>query len=261
MVRRITATTRLRGHRPAAALAATVAAAGAVVILVAASSSSAASSETTAGSLQHQLTAGQQRVTQLAGTAASAGQRVHTLGSGIAALKHQLAGLQRDLSGRRTRLLTLRDQLEAADTKLGGLERTKAAAERLLAQQLVGSYEDQPPNIVNVVLESTGFNDLLDQLAFIQRINQQDARVTAHVRSARRAVAVEARSLGRLNARAQVVAEGALSERNQVARDRLRLVVRQLAAAKAQAAATGALASAQVQVPQLTEQLAKLPAA
>ena len=259
-MRRITVITGLRGLRPASVLAATVAAAGAAVVLSAAPPSSAASSTTAVSGLQQQLSAGQQQVTQLAGTAAAAGQRVQALGSGITALQHQLAGLQGALNRRRDRLLALRGQLEAADARLGGLERVKRAAENVLAHQLVGSYEDQSPDIVDVVLESTGFNDLLDQLSFIRRVNQQDARVTAHVRSARRAVAAEARSLGGLNARAQGVAQAVLSERNQVARARLRLVVQQLAAAKAKAAATGALATAQVQVTQLTQQLETLRA-
>ena len=222
--------------------------------------SSAASSTTAVSGLQQQLSAGQQRVTQLAGTAASANRRVQALGSGITALQHQLAGLQGVLDRRRARLLALRDQLQTANAKLGGLERIKQAAEDVLARQLVGSYEDQRPDIVDVVLESTGFNDLLEQLSFIQRVNQQDARVTAHVRSARRAVAVQARSLGGLNARAQIIAQAVLSERNQVARTRLRLLAEQLAAAKARAAATGALATAQVQVTQLTQQLETLKA-
>ena len=153
-----------------------------------------------------------------------------------------VARLQGDLSARRRQLLRVRDELDAAQTKLGGLEAAKAAAERVLGEELVGNYEGGRPDIISVVLESNGFADLLERLAFAQRVSRQDARIVAHVRSARRAVATEARTLGRLTARAQTVAESVLSERNQVARYRLRLVAQQLAAAKAKATAAGQLA-------------------
>ncbi len=223
--------------------------------------SPAAAPPATVVQAQQQLAAGQHRVSQLAGTVAGAGRRAGDLGGGIAALQIRVSGLQRDLSTRRTQLLRVRDQLDAAQRKLGGLEAAKAAAEHVLAQQLVGSYEGERPDIISVVLEANGFQDLLERLAFAQRVEQQDALVVGRVRSARRAVASEATTLGRLTARAQVVADHVLSERNQVARYQLRLVAEQLAAAQAKATATGQLASAQVQVDQLTQQLDRLRAA
>jgi murein DD-endopeptidase MepM/ murein hydrolase activator NlpD len=183
------------------------------------------------------------------------------LGPAIAALQTRVGGLQADLARQRRRLLGLRDRLTAADRRLGSLVVAKAAAERVLAEQLVGRYEAQPPDIVDVVLEATGMTDLLERIAFIQRIGAQDARITAHVRSARRAVADEARSLGALTAGAQQAAERLLATRDQVARVRLSLVARQLAAARAQAAAAGRAAAAQLQVVRLSHRLAALKAA
>jgi murein DD-endopeptidase MepM/ murein hydrolase activator NlpD len=220
----------------------------------------AASSHTSVDQAQQQLSVGQQRVSQLAGAVAGAGRRAGALGASVAVLQGQVASLQIDVSARRTQLLRVRDQLDAAQRKLGGLEAAKATAERVLGQELVGNYEDGRPDIISVVLEANGFRDLLERLAFAQRVERQDARIVAHVRSARHAVADEARTLGRLAARAQHVAVRMLSERNQVARYRLQLVAQQLAAAKAKATATGELASAQVQVDQLTQQMDKLRA-
>jgi murein DD-endopeptidase MepM/ murein hydrolase activator NlpD len=204
---------------------------------------------------QQQLSAGQHRVSQLAGTVAGAGQQVGDLGTSISALQSRVARLQSDLSARRRQLLRSRDELDAAQTRLGGLEAAKAAAERVLGEELLGNYEGARPDIVSVVLESNGFDDLLERLAFAQRVSRQDARIVGRVRSARRAVATEAKTLGRLTARAQTVAEDVLSERNQVARSQLKLVAQQLTAAKAKATAAGQLASAQAEVNQLTQQL------
>ena len=141
------------------------------------------------------------------------------------------------------------------------LEGTVAADQRVLAQQLVGSYEGARPDIVDVVLEATGFNDLLERLAFAQQIGRQDARIVGNVKAARRAVSAEAIRLGALSARANQLAEQALTDRNQVATLRFRLVSQRLAAAKAAAAKAGQLASAKAQVTSLTNQLAKLQAA
>ena len=88
-------------------------------------------------------------------------------------------------------MLRVRDELDAAQTKLGGLQAAKAAAERVLGEELVGNYEGGRPDIISVVLESNGFADLLERLAFAQRVSRQDARIVAHVRSARRAVAAK----------------------------------------------------------------------
>lgn len=215
----------------------------------------AGSPPTSVGQAQQQLSAGQQRVSQLAGTVAGAGQQVGVLSASIVALQNRVARLQSDLSARRRQLLHVRDGLGAAQTRLGGLEAAKAAAERILGEELVGNYEGARPDIISVVLESHGFADLLERLAFAQRVSRQDARIVGRVRSARRAVATEAKTLGRLTARAQNVAEGVLSERNQVARYRLKLVAQQLTAAQAKATAAGQLASAQTEVDQLTQEL------
>lgn len=213
------------------------------------------------GQAQQQLSAGQRRVSQLARTVSGTGQRASNLGTSVTALQARVSRLQGDLNVRRTQLLRVRDQLDAAGRRLGGLEAAKAAAEHVLAGQLVGSYEEGRPDIISVVLDANGFPDLLERLAFAQRIGRQDARIVARVRSARQAVATEAGTLGRLTARAQRVADSVLSERNQVARYRLALVAQQLTAARAQAAVAGQLASAQTEVDQLTYQLDRLRAA
>lgn len=249
-MRLLARTQRGFGLRPAVAVVLVAATAGGLA--AGAARSPAASS---VGQAQRQLSAGQQRVSRLAGTVVGAGQQVGDLSTSIIALQSRVARLQSDLSARRRQLLRVRDELEAAQTRLGGLEVAKAAAERILGEELVGSYEGARPDIVSVVLESHGFADLLERLAFAQRVSRQDARIVGRVRSARRAVATEARTLGRLTARAQNVAESALSARDQVARYRLKLVAQQLTAAQAKATAAGQLTSAQTQVDQLTQQL------
>jgi murein DD-endopeptidase MepM/ murein hydrolase activator NlpD len=213
------------------------------------------------GRLNQQLSTSRARVNNLAGDVAAAKGRVNTLDTGIASLSSRLAGIQGDLDAKRAELLRVRSQLTSAQSKLAQLEGVVTADQRVLAQQLVGGYEGARPDIIDVVLEATGFNDLLERLAFAQRIGQQNARIVGNVTAARRAVSTEAIRLGALSARQNQLAEQALSDRNQVATLRVRLVSQRLAAAKTASAKAGQLAGAKEQVASLTNQLAKLQAA
>ncbi len=213
------------------------------------------------GQLTQQLSTGRARVTNLAGAVAAAKGRVNQLDAGIASLSSRLAGIQSDLDAKRNALLRVRSQLTSAQARLAQLEAIVAADQRVLAQQLVGGYEGARPDIVDVVLEATGFNDLLERLAFAQRIGQQNARIVGDVSAARRAVSAEAIRLGTLSAHANQLAEQALADRNQVAGLRVRLVSQRLAAAQTASAKAGQLAGAKAQVASLTKQLASLQAA
>jgi murein DD-endopeptidase MepM/ murein hydrolase activator NlpD len=213
------------------------------------------------GQVQQQLSSTRQKVTGLAGDVAADKRRVNQLSAGIASLSSRLAGVQADLDAKRTELLRLRGELTSARARLTRLEGIVAADQRVLATQLVGGYEGARPDIVDVVLEATGFNDLLNRLAFAQRIGQQDARIVGNVTAARRAVSAQAIRIGALSTRQNQLAEQSLTDRNRVATLRLRLVSERLAASQAASAKAGQLASATARVDALTRQLARLQAA
>jgi murein DD-endopeptidase MepM/ murein hydrolase activator NlpD len=210
------------------------------------------------GQIQEQLSTSRQKVSGLTGDVAAAKGRVTELNAGIASLTSRLAAVQGDLDAKRIELLRLRARLTSAQARLAPLERIVAADQRALAKELVGGYEGARPDIVDVVLEATGFNDLLERLSFAQRISRQDARIVGNVKAAREAVSAQAIRLGSLSSRQNRLAEQALTERNQVATLRVRLVSQRLAAAQAASAKAGQLANATAQVDSLTRQLARL---
>lgn len=221
----------------------------------------ASAGATSTGQLQQKISSGRQHVSSLAGAVAAANRRVGKLNASIAATSSQLSRIQRDLDAKRAQLLALRAQLSAAQTRLRQLQATEAADEQVLAQQLVGTYEGAQPDIVSVVLEATGFRDLLERLDFAQRIGRHNAHIVGTVKAARRAVASEAIRLGVLSARQQRLTEQVLSERNHVAALRISLVSDRLGAARARDAKAGQLASAKSQVASLSAQLNRLQAA
>jgi len=211
--------------------------------------------------LQQQITAGQSRISSLSGAVGAASSQLANLNGSIASLQARITRIQTDLNAERKELLSLRSELNAARTRLAQLEAFEARAERVLRQQLVSDYEADRPDIVSVVLEARGFQDLLERIAFASRIRKQNAEVVAHVRAARRAVAAQATRLGSLEARQQRLTSQVLQQRNALARVKIGLVQQQLAIAQQRQTKASQLAAARSHVADLERQLSKLQAA
>jgi murein DD-endopeptidase MepM/ murein hydrolase activator NlpD len=211
--------------------------------------------------LQRQISAGKSRISSLSGAVKSASGRLAQLNASIASLERRISRIQAELNAKRAELLRLRSQLIAARTRLAQLEAFEAHAETVLSHQLVNAYETDRPDIVSVVLEARGFQDLLERIAFATRIRKQDVHVVDQVRAARSAVAAQATRLGGLEARQQVLTTQVLEQRNSLARDRLNVVQQQLAVAQVRQAKASQLSAARGQVATLQRQLSKLQAA
>jgi murein DD-endopeptidase MepM/ murein hydrolase activator NlpD len=188
----------------------------------------------------------------------AAGQRLHTLVAGISELQRQIASRQSDLDAKRAQLLALEAELDTAHATLLRRQAAERHAQAVLSDQLVGSYEADPPDLVSVVLESTGFSDLLERLAFAQRISDQNAQIADQVRASRQAVALQATRLGALTVRQQTLTDASLYERNRVAWTRVALLAQQLTIAKMRSAKAKQLATARTQATTLQQQLRRL---
>jgi murein DD-endopeptidase MepM/ murein hydrolase activator NlpD len=245
-------------HRRAGAALTTLLMALAGVWLMSASRPARAASTT---GLQHKISAGQNRISSLAGAVGAASKRVAGLNASIAALEKQISRIQSILDADRAQLLKLRTELEAARIQLAKLQVAERHTQAVLSQQLVGRYESDRPDIMTVVLESTGFHNLLERLAFAARISHQDAQIVGRVRAARRAVAAQATQLGALSARQQRLTLQVLYQRNRLGRDKVTLVKEQIAAIDVRNGEAGKLASVRGHVASLRHQLASLEAA
>jgi murein DD-endopeptidase MepM/ murein hydrolase activator NlpD len=213
------------------------------------------------GQLQQQIRAGQGKISSLSGAVKAASGQLGRLNTSISVLQSRISTIQADLDAKKAELLELRAEQEGAQARLIQLEDFQAHAESVLAAQLVSSYESNRPDLVTVVLESTGFRDLLEQIDFQQRIQNQDVQVVNQVRAARRAVAAQATSLGRLEARQQTLTDDVLDQRDNLVRARLSLVQQQSAVAQTRDQKAGELAHARAQVAALRQQLAQIQAA
>lgn len=212
------------------------------------------------GRLQQRINQGQTQISTLSGLVSAASGRLGQLDADIGRLQAQVGAIQTGLDAKRAELLKLRSELDKAQTRLAHFEAFEARGEHVLSAQLVGSYEADNPDLITVVLESTGFSDLLNQLSFEQRIQTQDVQVVSQVRSARRAVASQATKLGALELRQQQLTDAVLAQRNTLARARLSLVQQQVAVAQARNEKAGQLANARATVSHLQAQVNQIQA-
>jgi peptidoglycan hydrolase CwlO-like protein len=211
--------------------------------------------------LQHKIDAGQSTVSSLAGAVGAYSSRLARLDSTIGGLERRISALQADLNAKEAELTKLKIELTQARNRLAQLEAFEARGEATLARQLVSNYEASPPDLVSVVLESHGFQDLLERLQFAQRVQRQNVRIITAVKEARRRVAAEAVRLGALEVRQQKLTQQVLDERNSLAATQTTLLRQRIAVARARGIKAGQLAAARDRVASLQQQLAQAQAA
>jgi peptidoglycan hydrolase CwlO-like protein len=150
----------------------------------------------------------------------------------ISALQARLAIVQRRLDVDEVLLAQVRLELTRARDRVVELRLQYARDLRLLARQLVANYETPPPSLMDVVLTSSGFQDLLNNVTALRAVDRANARITRLVGEARIAVAAEARRLAAIEVRRDRSAAAVLAERNQMVQLRLSIVDRELASAR-----------------------------
>ncbi|HTX08845.1 MAG TPA: hypothetical protein VME22_09550 [Solirubrobacteraceae bacterium] len=176
---------------------------------------------------QHQQQASQLRSAIRADTTA-----IQSYEGSISTLQARLAIVQRRLDVQEALLAQVRLELTRARERAAQLQVQYARDRRLLARQLVANYETPPPSLVDVVLTSSGFQDLLNNVTELRAIGRANAHVTLLVGETRIAIAAEARRLAAIEVRQARSAAAVLAERNQIVQLRLSIVDRELASAQ-----------------------------
>ena len=221
-----------RRRRIAAALVAAVA--------VVAVGASASRGDLAGRYVQHQRQAG-----RLQSAIRSDSTEIQRFEGSISAVQARLTRVQHRLDVDETLLAEVRTELTAARARVAELRVQYARDRRLLAQQLVANYETPPPNLIDVVLTSSGLQDLLGRVTEVKTIESANARTIRLVSEERIAVAAETRRLAALQAQRDRSADSVLAERNQIAQLRLSIVDRELGSAKDRASKQRQLAALQ----------------
>ena len=100
-------------------------------------------------------------------------------------VSQKLSVLEQDLALHQRRLDRLNELFAFETQRLTFLRRQYARVLRQLNLRMIDVYEARDPTIVDVILESSSFQDALDQLHYLDAIVRQDKRIASLVASAR----------------------------------------------------------------------------
>lgn len=187
-------------------LAATLAAAGLFVL----------PAESTAGpsigQLNQQL--GQQRAhsQQLQSSLARLASLISSLNSQISLVRSREAAVQAALSHDRSELAATEAQLRVEHQIVAMLDARLAQAQHLLSVQLVANYESGGTDLVDVVLNSNGFTDLLERITFLKDAEREQQGLISVTRRDKGEADAAARRLAKLQAKQMSITHAALLE-------------------------------------------------
>ncbi|MFZ1994107.1 MAG: hypothetical protein WAU75_08360, partial [Solirubrobacteraceae bacterium] len=197
------------------------------------------------GQLHDALGAQQAREHGLAASISQLDASISSLESQISLVQSREAAVRQSLAADRARLTALEGQITRERGHLAQLRRTLAKARGILRAQLVSQYESSPPDVVSVILNAHGFNDLLDQLNFLGLAKHQQQSIISIAEAAKAAAdAAVKRLTGLQRTVRQVTAETALRAQALAGMNQL-LSSRESALSSARGAQRAALASSQ----------------
>ena len=138
--------------------------------------------------------------------------QINQLASEVATLRDREARVQQEL-------VVKEAQLRRATARLARLRTRLRAALKVLRQRLIATYESAPPNALNVILSSRGFDQLSSRYEYLSSIEHQDTSIVATVRRLRN------QTRDTVN-RIQTARDRLAAERDQLARTRSQLQAR-----------------------------------
>jgi septal ring factor EnvC (AmiA/AmiB activator) len=249
----MTSSRRTARFRLGVAMLATISAA---VILVPAPSSA----DPSLGQLNQQLSHEQSRQHDLSTSIGGLSRTISSLDGQIALVRSRENAVRADLARDRTALARIRVLLVREQRLVTSLRTKLAKAKTLLAQQLVSAYEGDKPDLVGVVLEARGFNDLLNKIAFLRRAEGQQQTLIKITEAAKLAADNAERRLAKLEVIDLQATTAAAARARALAGMNALLQIKQNALAKARTAQRLALAASQARGGRLRGAIARLQA-
>ena len=239
----------------AVAVAATVAAAlGLAAIPI------TSSADPSLGQLHSQLGAVQAHESSLSASISSLSHLISSLDSQIALVESREAMVRADLAADRAKLASVQAALARERKRLAVLRARLARARMLLGRQLVSNYEQAKPNLVSVVLESNGFNDLLDKITYLRDAQQQQQAIIQVTKQAKARAAAAAARLASLEASVRQITVETAQRVQALAGMNMLLHSKQNALAQARSAQQGALADENAKGAALQAEISKVEA-
>jgi peptidoglycan hydrolase CwlO-like protein len=184
-------------------------------------------------SLIDRYQSGQQRASQLRSRLRAENQQIDGFQGSISSLQSRLTVVQSSVTTQEQLLGTVSDELGRARKRLVTLRAEYTHDRQTLAQQLLARYESPPPTIVNVVVDSAGFNDLVNGIRDLTAVERQNVVTTRNVAAARLAVQAQTVRLAKVQARRRRATAAVLAERDDIAQLKVAIVAKEIRAQNA----------------------------
>ena len=181
----------------------------AILAVVVAGLAPAAAGALTSGQAQDQLTTTREKLDLMRARIAAAKERKASLDeqirdidarlgrteSQLSATTAQIAEVERDLAAARKRLDRLREQLRVNRIELRAAEDDLARQETAFEQRVVMAYKANELSYIDVLLESSSFDDLVRRLRVVQDVVSGESDLIGELEAARAAVAAKREAL------------------------------------------------------------------
>jgi murein DD-endopeptidase MepM/ murein hydrolase activator NlpD len=178
--------------------------------------------------LQRKLNVTQAKLEHARGHAGVLTTRISHESAQIDRLTTEVAALRNKEAEVAARLAQKQAELEEAEARLEYLKERFREAIRILEDRLVAIYTSNEPDLITVLLQSDGFEDLLARTAYERTLHNQDNDIVARVRTLRNEMQV---TVDRIRAARDEIA--ARKHELEVTRAKLRARMAELAAARA----------------------------
>jgi septal ring factor EnvC (AmiA/AmiB activator) len=212
------------------------------------------------GQLNSQLGAQQSRAQSLSASVARLSGLISSLAAQISLVRAREAAVNAQLARDRAALATVQISLARERRRLEVLKARLRLARLVLSRQLLSSYENDPPDLVAVVLNAHGFTDLLERIDFLHRAKQQQQSIITITRTAKAQADAAARRLARLEASDRRITEATALQARALAGMNTLLSAKRGALARARAAQRAALAASRTRAGRLRSQIARIRA-
>lgn len=196
---------------------------------------------TSAGELRNKIEQQRQKESQLSSTAERLEAIEARTTQAAEAAQRRLGDAQAELDGERAQLESTRTELRETRVQLTRLRKKLARSREVLADVLRARYLDDPPGLADVVLQAKGFDDLLERVEFLRRVQDHDTRTVSAVRDARSEAAADENRLDGLRRKQARQTADAQKQRDGIAAMTAGLEQRQAEAARAADARRAAL--------------------
>lgn len=115
---------------------------------------------------------------ELSTTIEKFGERIDALIGEISVLRNRVAVVQQELSQKQA-------ELHRDRARLAQLKAHLRSSLNALRNRLVDIYRSGEPDLLTVILDSSGFDDLVDRYEYLRRIEENDSSVVGRVRTLR----------------------------------------------------------------------------